>query len=170
VADLLRHQKFGETIFTLRDVHRVPVRRLNLPLQAVGGFSAASTLVVRLADILETAATGHVDFTAAVAGLPTRCTPFLQALRYVHGEWELFHRSETVRDVVPPVTFESFQVWIAACSAVLADRSSYWESRCEARQRGALLSPSRTGLAGPGLPERRRRLRQVRAARPRAGW
>ena len=98
LADLARHAKFGEAIFTLRDVHKIPIKRLALPLQlgapamaagGGGGGGGASpvpandptgaSVVVRLAEIAATASPGHVDFShTAAAGLAKQQSTFFR--------------------------------------------------------------------------------------------
>eukprot|EP01052_Picozoa_sp_SAG31_P027597 SAG31_NODE_2594_length_5423_cov_4.097295_2_plen_643_part_00 len=126
LADLARHAKIGEAIFTLRDVHKVPIKRLTLPLRvpvqsptatASGRIASpvalrdpySASVVIRLAEIMDTVSPGHVEFTySAAAGLSKQSSTFLQGSRYVQGDWEVFHRSDVQRG--NEVRYGSFNV------------------------------------------------------------
>ena len=103
LADLTRHEAFGEAIFTLRDIYRVPVRRI--ARQMVKG----GEIIVRMADAIADALPGYVEIACSAAGLPPKSSPFIQVLRYVTGDFEVFHRSEAIYDTDEP-HFKKFSV------------------------------------------------------------
>jgi hypothetical protein len=90
LADLGLHESFGEAIFTLRDIYRVPVRRISREMVRGG------EVIIRLADAAADALPGFVEFACSAAGLPPKSSPFLQVMRWVTGEFEVFHRSEAI--------------------------------------------------------------------------
>eukprot|EP01043_Picozoa_sp_COSAG02_P009663 COSAG02_NODE_330_length_24501_cov_39.465850_30_plen_840_part_00 len=103
LADLSRHEAFGEAIFTLRDIYRVPVRRIAREMVKGG------EIIIRMADATADALPGFVEITCSAAGLPPKSSPFIQVQRYVTGEFEVFHRSEAIYDTDEP-HFKKFSV------------------------------------------------------------
>lgn len=103
LADLSRHEAFGEAIFTLRDIYRVPVRRIAREMVKGG------EVIIRMADATADALPGFVEITCSAAGLPPKSSPFIQVQRYVTGEFEVFHRSEAIYDTDEP-HFKKFSV------------------------------------------------------------
>ena len=54
------------------------------------------------ADASEDALPGFVEFECAAAALPPKSSAFLQVMRWVNGEFQVFHRSEAVYDSDEP--------------------------------------------------------------------
>jgi hypothetical protein len=98
MADLARHVKHGEMVFTMRSVYRTPVCRRSIELP-VGG-----QLITRMMPVPDTSHVGSLELhisanlTMAKKGVDNPITPYFQILRYVQGVFQVMYRSNVMRE------------------------------------------------------------------------
>jgi hypothetical protein len=109
-AELSRHKLHGHAVFTLRSLYHIPVRRQVRELEC-GGM-----IIPRVMDVqVGSDRSGAVEFNISgqirgtSGGADNQICPFIQALYLVEGYWEVFYRSEVLRNTDRP-EFPAFWV------------------------------------------------------------